>query len=89
MVLPCSDPCVYFLSIALRIGISLGPKPTQYDVVEMVEVEENREKMMTLDIPYQPRGQRWSAVKQNKHKKLLKVIDINKNFNFRLYNFIP
>lgn len=68
---------------------TLSRKPTQYDVVEMVEVEENVAVVERPDRRYQLTAQRWSDVKQNKHRKLWKVIDIEKNFNFRPYTFTP
>lgn len=71
-------------------------KAYQYDVVKMVKVKdkgevvkESREVVKRPNRHYQPRGHGLSGVKQNKHKKLSKVIDIEKNYNFRPYNFTP
>lgn len=55
----------------------------------MVEVGENKEVIERPDRPYQPRAQRWSGVKQTKHKKLAKVIGVEQNFNFMPYTFTP
>lgn len=40
-----------------------GPKPAQYDAVEMVEVEENGEIKVRPDGPYKMRDQKWSVLK--------------------------
>lgn len=63
---------------------TLFPKPTQFDAVEVKE-EENGQVVERPDMLCQPRALRWLGVKQNKNKKLRKVIDIVKNFNFRPY----
>lgn len=61
----------------------LYPKPTQLNA----EMEENDQNIKRPDRHYQSRALRWSDVKQNRYKKLIKVIDIEKNFIFRLYTF--
>lgn len=60
-------------------------KPYPVQCSEMVEVKENGEVVKENrgivkrpDRHYQSRAQRLSGVKQNKHKKLLKVIDIGR-----------
>lgn len=63
---------------------NIVPKAHTLSSSEMVEVEENGEVIERPDRPYELRAQRWSGVKQNENKKLSKVIDIEKNFNFRL-----
>lgn len=55
----------------------------------MVVVEENGQVVERTDRPYQPRAKRWSGVKQNKNNRLVKVIDAERNFNFRSYTFTP
>lgn len=56
----------------------------------MVEVEENGEVKVRLDRPYKMTAQkRRSTLKQNKHKRLLKFIDVKKHFSSRPYTFTP
>lgn len=54
-------------------------------VSEMVEVEENGQVVDRPEKASQPRAQIWSGVKENKNKKVVKVINIERNFNFRPY----
>lgn len=65
------------------------PKPTQDDAMETVEVEENGRVVKRPDRPCQRRAPRWCGEKENEHKKLWKVIDVEKNFNFWQYAFTP
>lgn len=60
-----------------------GSKPIEYDVVVMVELEENGEVKVRSNRTYQPNHQRCLGLKQNNHKRLLKFIDVEKNFKFR------
>lgn len=54
----------------LFIWETLGLQPASYDVVDMVEVEENSKVMMRLDRPSKMRAKKWLGLKQNKHKTL-------------------
>lgn len=87
--LSCGDHAnTVFLQVFLwEWFVSLSPKPTQLDAVEMIEVEEDGEIVKKPNRSYQPRALRWSGMKQNNTKNLSKVIDIKKNFNFRPYAF--
>lgn len=59
---------------------TLSSKPTQFDVVEMieVEVEVDGEIIVRADRPYRPRTLRWSGVKQDKNKKLNKATTLRR-----------
>lgn len=39
--------------------------------------------------PHQLRALRWSGLKQNKNKKMVKVIGVKRSFNFMPYIFTP
>lgn len=67
---------------------TLGLKPAEYEAVEMIDIEDDNGKMKTLsDRTLKMRAQRWSNLKQHKLKRLSKLIDSEKHFNFRPYTF--
>lgn len=53
----------------------------------MIEVEVDGKVIKRPDKPYQPRALKWSGIKQNNNENLSKVIDVEKNYNFKPYIF--
>lgn len=50
-------------------------------------LKRNNETVTRPNRPYKMRAQRWSCLKHNKHKRLLKSIDVGKYLNFCSYTF--
>lgn len=68
----------------------LGPKPAQFEAVNMVDVEDENGIVKSVpDKPVKMRAQRWSNMKQHKGKELVEGIDSEKQFTFRPYAFTP
>lgn len=65
-------PIQQLLQVLFGNGLEHSPNRTQFDVVEMVDMEMDGKVIERPDSPYQ-RASRWSNVKQHKNKKPLGI----------------
>lgn len=90
--LHCGKPCGHILPKDIHLETIWGNFTKAYSFFmwsKLFEIEVHGEIIEKPYKLYQPRALRWSNVKQNNNKKLSKVIDIEKIFNFWLYSFTP
>lgn len=86
-VVTCVDTAFLQMFLWERFGV-LSSKPVEFDETEP-EIVIIRHVRTEKANKYKPRGLRWGGMKPTTKRVLSKEIDVEKNYNFRPYSYIP